>query len=49
MQDIRVVSLAVFAASFLLGFMIFESTKVPDASKDYNLQLSMVPLFTYTK
>jgi len=46
MQDIRVISLAVFATSFLIGFMIFEANKVADSSNVSNLQLSMVPLFS---
>jgi hypothetical protein len=45
MQDIRVVSLAVFAASFLIGFLIFEADKVQDSGNDHKLQLSMMPLF----
>ncbi|MCF6198880.1 MAG: hypothetical protein L3J67_05695 [Hyphomicrobiaceae bacterium] len=46
MQDIRVISLAVFTASFLIGFAIFEANKVQDSSNISNLQLSMVPLFS---
>ncbi|MCP4933798.1 MAG: hypothetical protein GY927_06225 [bacterium] len=46
MKDIRLVSLAVFAASFLIGFLIFEADNAHVSGKDQNLQLSMMPLFT---
>ena len=48
MQDIRVISLAVFAASFLIGFTIFQANKIPESSNVSSLQLSMVPLFSST-
>ncbi len=42
------VSLAVFAASFVIGFMIFEANKIEDSGKGHSLQLSMMPLFSST-
>jgi hypothetical protein len=45
MNDMRAVSLAVFAVSFVIGFSVFEASKVDDRVAFSELQLSMVPLF----
>ena len=45
MKDLRAVSLAVFAASFVIGFTVFEAAKVDDQNKTYELSLAMDTLF----
>jgi hypothetical protein len=46
MHNIKVLSLAVFAESFLIGFLIFEADKAKDSGRGAHMQLTMVPLFS---
>jgi len=50
MSNLKAVSLAVFAASFLAGFLIFQANKAVSSQEvsmgGVSMQLSMVPLFS---
>jgi len=46
MQNIKAVSLAVFAASFLIGFTVFQANRMDAPSQPEELQLSMTLLYS---
>lgn len=46
MSDIRLLSLVVFAVSFVFGFVIFEAEKTEVRKGEGELQLTMTPLFS---